>query len=79
MPKDLRYFLERLQERAPEEFVSVGRSVEPEYELPAVVRKLQAERRYPAVLLDKVVLSRFAARPGWSNTYRLVARKWGSA
>ncbi|MCH2105575.1 MAG: class I SAM-dependent methyltransferase [Planctomycetes bacterium] len=32
-----------------------------------------------ALLLDKLVLSRFAARPGWSNTYRLIARKEASA
>ncbi len=32
-----------------------------------------------AVLLDKVVLSHFADRPGWSNTYRIVARKGASA
>ena len=32
-----------------------------------------------AFLFDKLVLSRFADRPGWSNTYRIVARKEGSA
>jgi len=31
-----------------------------------------------AVLLDKLVLSHFAARKGWSNTYRVIARKGAS-
>ena len=32
-----------------------------------------------AVLLDKLVLARFSDRPGWWNTYRIVARKQASA
>jgi 2,5-furandicarboxylate decarboxylase 1 len=54
MPKDLRSFLARLQERAPDELVRVRRPVDPELELTAVLRKLQAERRYPAVLFEHV-------------------------
>jgi len=30
-------------------------------------------------LFDKLILSRFAGRPGWSNTYRIVARKEASS
>src|SRR5436305_11981509 len=54
MPKDLRTFLARLEERAPGEFLRVKRPVDPVFELPGVVRKLQAERRYPAVLFEQV-------------------------
>ena len=32
-----------------------------------------------ALILDKLVLAPFADREGWSNTYRLIARKEGSA
>jgi SAM-dependent methyltransferase len=32
-----------------------------------------------AVVLDKLVLARFSDREGWSNTYRLIARKKASA
>jgi hypothetical protein len=32
-----------------------------------------------AVVLDKLVLARFSGREGWSNTYRLIARKKASA
>ena len=53
-PKDLRYYLKKLQEEAPEEFVTVSKEVDPKLELSGVVRKLQAEERYPAVFYEKV-------------------------
>ncbi|MEM4383372.1 MAG: UbiD family decarboxylase [Candidatus Caldarchaeum sp.] len=54
MAKDLRYFLERLTALGDEEYVEVHREVDPKYELSAVLRKLQAEGRYPAVLFHRV-------------------------
>ena len=54
MPKDLRSFLQRLEQHAPDEFVRVEREVDPVYEIPAVVRRLQADRRDPAVLFEHV-------------------------
>src|SRR5688572_22358272 len=54
MAKDLRSFLARLAERAPEELVRVSRPVDPEFELAGVLRKLQAEQRYPAALFENV-------------------------
>jgi 2,5-furandicarboxylate decarboxylase 1 len=73
MPKDLRYFLRRLEERCPEELVRVRREVDPVYELPAVVRKLQAERRYPAVLFDAVKGSSLRAISNVLGSTRLLA------
>jgi 2,5-furandicarboxylate decarboxylase 1 len=54
VPKDLRSFLKRVEERTPSELVRVSRPVSPVYELPAVVRKLQSENRYPVVMFDEV-------------------------
>ncbi len=54
MPKDLRDFLARLEQHAPAELLRVKRPVDPVFELPGVLRKLQAERRYPAVLFEQV-------------------------
>jgi len=54
VPKDLRSFLKRVEERTPSELVRVSRPVSPVYELPAVVRKLQSENRYPVVMFDQV-------------------------
>jgi 2,5-furandicarboxylate decarboxylase 1 len=73
MPKDLRYFLSRLEDRAPDELVRVGRTVDPVYELPAVVRKLQAERRYPAVLFDSVAGSQLRAISNVLGSTQLLA------
>ena len=53
MAKDLRTFLQRLEERAPSELVKVSREVDPVFELPGVVRRLQADQRYPAVLFER--------------------------
>lgn len=55
MAKDLRSFLKQVEEHTPSELVRVSRPVSPVFELPAVVRKLQAENRYPVVLFDDVI------------------------
>jgi 2,5-furandicarboxylate decarboxylase 1 len=47
--------------------------VEPVYELPAVVRKLQAERRYPAVLFESVAGSQLRAISNILGSTRLLA------
>jgi 2,5-furandicarboxylate decarboxylase 1 len=73
MPKDLRSFLKRLEERAPDEFVRVEREVDPVYELPAVVRRLQADRRNPAVLFENVKGSRIRAISNVLGSPRLLA------
>jgi 2,5-furandicarboxylate decarboxylase 1 len=66
MPKDLRYFLGQLERRLPEEYVQVDRRVDPRFELPAVLRKLQDEDRYPAVMFNNVKGSEF---PVLSNLF----------
>lgn len=54
MAKDLRSFLTRLEERLPQELLRVARPVDPVFELTGVLRKLQSERRYPAVLFENI-------------------------
>src|SRR5688572_2096408 len=73
MPKDLRSFLKRLEERSPDEFVRVEREVDPVYELPAVVRRLQADKRNPAVLFEKVKGSRIRAISNVLGSSQLLA------
>ncbi len=73
MPKDLRSFLKRLEENAPDEFVRVEREVDPVYEIPAVVRRLQADRRDPAVLFEHVKGSRIRAITNVLGSTRLLA------
>ena len=73
MPKDLRSFLKRLEEHAPDEFVRVEREVDPAYELPAVIRRLQADRRDPAVLFENVKGARIRAITNVLGSTRLLA------
>lgn len=54
MSKDLRTYLEYLENNHPQEIVRVKREVDPSWEISAVIRRLQAEERYPAVLFEKV-------------------------
>lgn len=54
MAKDLRYFLNKLQKEAPEELMVVEREVDCNLELTAVLRKLQGEKKAPAVLFKHV-------------------------
>lgn len=54
MPKDLRYFIEYLDNNAPAEIVRVKRPVDPKHEISSIVRKLQSENRFPVVLCEQV-------------------------
>ena len=54
MTKDLRYFIDKLEKEAPEELVVVEKEVDVNLELTAVLRKLQQEKKAPAVLFKNV-------------------------
>lgn len=54
MVKDLRYFIDYLERKAPEEIIRIKREVNPIFEISAIVRKLQAENKYPIVFCEKV-------------------------
>ncbi len=52
--KDLRTFIEDLEERAPDEMFRVRKEVDPKFGPIAIVRKLQEENRWPVVYCEKV-------------------------
>lgn len=54
MGKDLRTFLKQVEDRYPGEYETVSREVDPEFELTGVLRRLQQDNRYPAVLFNDV-------------------------
>ena len=54
MAKDLRDYLDYVSKNFPEQLIRVSKEVEAKYEIPAVVRKLQAEGKYPALLFEQV-------------------------
>ena len=54
MAKDLRHFLAEIERKLPDEIAHVDRQVNPKHQLSAVLRKLQDEDRYPAVIFNKV-------------------------
>lgn len=61
MSKDLRTYLSRLQERAPDELARVEREVDPEFEIAGIVRQFQEQNQFPAVLCDNI-----KGYPDWS-------------
>jgi 2,5-furandicarboxylate decarboxylase 1 len=54
MSKDLRTYLRLLDEQAPAELIRVGREVDPNLQLTAILRRLQADGRSPVLLFEKV-------------------------
>lgn len=52
--KDLRTYLDDLEERAPDEFFRVRQEVDPKFGPVAIARKLQEEKRWPVVYCEKV-------------------------
>lgn len=54
MPKDLRTFINQVEERFPDDLIRVSRPVDPDLELTAVLRKLQDQGRYPMLLFEQV-------------------------
>lgn len=61
MAKDLRTFLNDLDERAPEELVRIDKEVDPEFEIAGIVRQFQEQDEYPAVLCENI-----EDHPDWS-------------
>ena len=57
--KDLRSFLEELEEHAPDEVFRVRQEVDAEFGPVAIARKLQEEKRWPVVYCEKVKGSPF--------------------
>ena len=54
MRKDLSGFLQKLEERFPDDLVRVERAVSPaRYEVTAVLQHLENDRKFPALLFDK--------------------------
>jgi len=54
MAKDLASYLDYVSKKFPEQLIRVSKEVEAKFEIPAVVRKLQEEGQYPAILFEKV-------------------------
>src|SRR5574341_777742 len=54
MKKDLRYFLETVEARAPELFLRIKKEVSPRWELSSVQRRLEADDRLPILLFEKI-------------------------
>jgi len=59
MAQDLRAFVDLVKRKKPEDFQIVSRTVDPRYEITAVVAKLERERRRPVLLFDNVRGSKF--------------------
>ncbi|MGH9337972.1 MAG: UbiD family decarboxylase domain-containing protein, partial [Vicinamibacteria bacterium] len=54
MKKDLRHFLRLVEEQAPEMLRRVAREVSPRWELSAVQKRLESERKLPILFFEKV-------------------------
>src|ERR687898_336267 len=54
MSKDLRAFLDDLQERLPHDFVRIARTVAPhQFEVTALLQHLENQRKFPVLFFEK--------------------------
>lgn len=54
MPKDLRVYLKKLLDEAPQEIITIEREVDPKFEISAILQHLEILGQFPAVLFKKV-------------------------
>lgn len=59
MAKDLRGFIEYLEERHPEEIVRIQREVDPRFGVTGILARLEKDRQFPLVIFERVKGSRF--------------------
>lgn len=59
MGRDLRDFITYLERKAPEHLLRVKREVDPRFEIPAVLARLEKDKRFPAIIFEQVKGSRF--------------------
>jgi len=78
MPKDLRTFLEEVAEHRPDDLFTVDREVSPWCEPTAVLEKLEAEGRWPAVMFTNVTGSRIPAIINVHASFQRVALAFGT-
>lgn len=88
MPKDLRSFIEKLTNEAPEEIIRVHREVDPRFEITAILQHLEDLGRFPAVLFEhvkdvegkstefKLITNVFATRKKCAIALDLPSHKW---
>ncbi len=54
MPKDLRIFLKKLFNEAPQEILTIEKEVDPKFEIPAILQHLEEMGQFPAVFFERV-------------------------
>ena len=73
MAQDLRSYLDLVKRKRPDEFVIVGKSIDPAYEITAFVVKLEKEaKRRPVLVFENVKGTRF---PVLTNLHASRARR----
>ena len=67
MAKDLRSFIERLEETNPSDIVRVNKEISPKFQITAIQRHLEAENRFPLLIFENV-----RSLNGESSPFRVV-------
>ena len=81
MPQDLRTFVAMLARRAPEQLKIVTAEVDPEFEVAAIIDRIEDDARYPgfpAVLFTNVRGSRHPVLINLHGTYERLAMAIGT-
>ena len=73
MPKDLRYFLDRLRVRSPADLAEIHRQIPRDLYMTLIQEKLAKQHQYPAVLFNNVAGHQYPVVTGLFSSYRLLA------
>jgi UbiD family decarboxylase len=77
MPKDLRGFLADYERENPRDFCRIKKEVDPKYEVAAILTKLEAIRKLPILLYEKVKGSDFPVVANVYSTKKKIASSIG--
>lgn len=75
---ELRGFIESVRRDHPEEVLTIGREVDPRFEITALVAKLEQERRFPILIFENVRGSKFPVVTNVHAARRRLAAAIGS-
>ena len=75
---DLRSFIEKVRQEAPEDVLTISKEVDPRFEITALVVKLEEERRFPILIFENVKGTKFPVVTNVHASRRRLAAAIGS-
>lgn len=75
---ELRSYIEKVRQESPDEVLTIGKEVDPRFEITALVAKLEQERRFPILVFENVKGTKFPVVTNVHAARRRLASAIGS-